>query len=196
MSVHIKTRGGVGESIRRIDGQPKVLGQFEYASDLHRDNMLWGETLRSPHPHAWIRSIDVSAAQSSPGVRAVITGADVPGRKTFGLDVQDPPVLAFEKVRYMGEAVAVVAAEQREQAREALKRIAVAYEELPALSDPERALEADAPKLHGHGNNIIRTLKILHGDPDAKADVWVEGYYETGMQEQAPLGPDAGLALT
>ncbi|MEO6795416.1 MAG: molybdopterin cofactor-binding domain-containing protein [Candidatus Dormibacter sp.] len=195
MSVHIKTRGGVGESIRRIDGQPKVLGQFEYASDLHRDNMLWGETLRSPHPHAWIRSIDVSAAQSSPGVRAVITGADVPGRKTFGLDVQDQPVLAFEKVRYMGEAVAVVAAEQREQAREALKRIAVAYEELPALSDPERALEADAPKLHGHGNNIIRTLKILHGDPDAKADVWVEGYYETGMQDQAPLGPEAGLAI-
>ena len=195
MSVHIKTRGGVGESIRRIDGEPKVRGQFEYASDLHRENMLWGETLRSPHPHAWIRSIDVSAAQSSPGVRAVITGTDVPGRKTFGLDVQDQPVLAFEKVRFMGEAVAVVAAEQREQAREALKKIVVAYEELPALSDPERALEADAPKLHGHGNNIIRTLKITHGDPEAKAEVWVEGYYETGMQDQAPLGPEAGLAL-
>ena len=195
MSVEVKTRGGVGDSIRRIDGQPKVLGQFEYASDLHRDNMLWGETLRSPHPHAWIRSIDVSAAQSSPGVRAVITGNDVPGKKTFGLDVQDQPVLAFEKVRFMGEAVAVVAAEQREQAREAIKKIVVGYQELPALSDPERALEADAPKLHGHGNNIIRTLKITHGDPEAKADVWVEGYYETGMQDQAPLGPEAGLAV-
>ena len=195
MSVDVRVRGGVGESIRRVDGLPKVLGEFEYASDLHRDGMLWGETLRSPHPHARIRSIGIEAAQSSPGVRAVILGTDVPGKKTFGLDVQDQPVLAFEKVRYMGEAVAVVAAEQREQAREAVKKIVVDYEELPVLSDPERALEADAPKLHGHGTNIIRTLRILHGNPDAPADVWVEGYYETGMQDQAPLGPEAGLAV-
>jgi len=195
MSVDLNVRGGVGASIRRVDGQPKVRGQFEYASDLHRDGMLWGETLRSPHPHAWIRSIDISAAESSPGVRAVILGRDVPGKKTFGLDVQDQPVLAIEKVRYMGEAVAVVAAEQREQAREAVKKIVVDYEVLPALSDPERALQADAPKLHGHGNNIIRTLRILHGNPDAPAEVWVEGYYETGMQDQAPLGPEAGLAV-
>ena len=195
MSVDVRVRGGVGESVRRIDGQPKALGEFEYASDLHRDNMLWGETLRSPHPHALIRSIDISAAESSPGVRAVILGPDVPGKKTFGLDVQDQPVLAFEKVRYMGEAVAVVAAEQREQARAALKKIVVDYEELPVVSDPELALQADAPKLHGHGNNIIRTLRILHGNPDAPADVWVEGYYETGMQDQAPLGPEAGLAV-
>ncbi len=195
MSVDLRVRGGVGESIRRVDGLPKVLGEFEYASDLHRDGMLWGETLRSPHPHARIRSIDIAAAESSPGVRAVILSVDVPGKKTFGLDVQDQPVLAFEKVRYMGEAVAVVAAEQREQAREAVKKIVVDYEELPALSDPERALEADAPKLHGHGTNIIRTLRILHGNPDAPADVWVEGFYETGMQDQAPLGPEAGLAV-
>ncbi|MDQ6882939.1 MAG: molybdopterin-dependent oxidoreductase [Candidatus Dormibacteraeota bacterium] len=195
MSVDVKIRGGIGESIRRVDGVPKVLGEFEYASDLHRDNMLWGETLRSPLPHARIRSIDIQAAQSSPGVRAVILGTDVPGKKTFGLDVQDQPVLAFERVRYMGEAVAVVAAEQREQAREAVRKIVVDYEELPVLSDPERALEAGAPKLHGHGNNIIRTLRIIHGDPEAKADVWVEGYYETGMQDQAPLGPEAGLAV-
>jgi len=195
MSVHVRVRGGVGESIRRVDGLPKVRGEFEYASDLHWDGMLWGETLRSPHPHARIRSIEIEAAQSSPGVRAVILGGDVPGKKTFGLDVQDQPVLAFEKVRYMGEAVAVVAAEQREQAREALKKIVVDYEELPVLSDPERALEADAPKLHGRGTNIIRTLRILHGNPDAPADVWVEGFYETGMQDQAPLGPEAGLAV-
>ncbi len=195
MCVNVRVRGGGGESVRRIDGQPKARGEFEYASDLHRDNMLWGETLRSPHPHALIRSIDVSGAESSPGVRAVIVGRDVPGKKTFGLDVSDQPVLAFEKVRYMGEAVAVVAAEQREQARAALKKIVVGYEELPVVSDPERALAADSPKLHGHGNNVIRTLRILHGNPDAAADVWVEGYYETGMQDQAPLGPEAGLAV-
>ena len=195
MSVNVRVRGGVGESVRRIDGRPKALGEFEYASDLHRDNMLWGETLRSPHPHALIRSIDISAAESSPGVRAVLLGRDVPGKKTFGLDVQDQPVLAFEKVRYMGEAVAVVAAEQREQARAALKKIVVDYQELPVVSDPELALRPDSPKLHGHGNNIIRTLRVLHGDPDAAADVWVEGYYETGMQDQAPLGPEAGLAV-
>ena len=195
MSVNVRVRGGIGESVRRIDGQPKARGEFEYASDLHRDNMLWGETLRSPHPHALIRSIDISAAESSPGVRAVILGRDVPGKKTFGLDVQDQPVLAYEKVRYMGEAVAVVAAEQREQARAALKKIVVDYEELPVVSDPELALRPESPKLHGHGTNIIRTLRILHGNPDAQAEVWVEGYYETGMQDQAPLGPESGLAV-
>src|SRR5205807_4242819 len=164
-------------------------------SDLSREGMLWGATLRSPHPHARIRSIDIQAAVSSPGVLAVLLAGDVPGKKTHGLDVADQPVLAWDVVRYAGEPVALVAAEDLELAREALKKIVVDYEVLPAVTDMEAALSPDAPRLHGKADNIIRTLRILHGNPDAKADVWVEGSYETGMQDQAPLGPEAGLAV-
>ncbi len=194
MSVRVGVRGGIGESVRRVDGEPKVRGEFEYASDLSREGMLWGATLRSPHAHARIRSIDTQAAVCSPGVSAVLLARDVPGKKTHGLDAADQPVLASDVVRYSGEPVALVAAEELELAREALKKIVVDYEVIPAVTDMEAALKADAPRVHPQGN-IIRTLRILHGNPDAEADVWVEGYYETGMQDQAPLGPEAGLAV-
>jgi CO/xanthine dehydrogenase Mo-binding subunit len=194
MSVEIRRKGGVGESVRRVDGVPKVKGEFEYASDLRREGMLWGATLRSPHPFARIVSIDTSAAVDAPGVCAVLTHADVPGKKTFGLDVQDQPVLAMDLVRYAGEAVAIVAAEDPELARAALKKIAVHYNVLTPITDMEQALEKTAPSVHPQGN-IVRSLTIVHGDPNTRADVWVEGMYETGMQDQAPLGPEAGLAV-
>ena len=194
MSIDIRRKGGVGESVRRVDGVPKVRGEFEYASDLRRDGMLHGATLRSPHPHARIVSIDIAAAIAAPGVRAVLTHADVPGKKTFGLDVQDQPVLAIDVVRYAGEPVAIVAAEDPELARAALKQIDVNYEVLTPVTDMERALEPNSPSVHPQGN-IVRTLQVVHGDPNASADVWIEGSYETGMQDQAPLGPEAGLAV-
>jgi CO/xanthine dehydrogenase Mo-binding subunit len=194
MSVNIRRQGGIGESVQRVDGIPKVKGEFEYASDLRRDGMLWGATLRSPHPYARIVSIDTSAALETPGVCAVLTQADVGGKKTFGLDVQDQPVLATGVVRYAGEAVAILAAENPELARAALKKIAVNYKVLTPVTDMEQALEPAAPSVHPQGN-VVRTLTIVHGDPNAQADVWVEGMYETGMQDQAPLGPEAGLAV-
>ena len=194
MSVDVRRQGGIGQSVRRVDGVPKVKGEFEYASDLRRDGMLWGATLRSPHPHARIVSIDTTAALTAPGVFAVLTHADVPGKKTFGLDVQDQPVLATDVVRYAGEAVAIVAAEDPELARAALKAIAVNYKVLTPVTDMGQALEPTAPPVHPQGN-VVRTLTIVHGDPSAPADVWVEGMYETGMQDQAPLGPEAGLAV-
>jgi xanthine dehydrogenase D subunit len=196
MSVTVgeRLRRGVGESVARIDGEPKVRGRFAYASDLRARGMLWGHTLRSPHPRARIVSIDVSAALAAPGVRAVLLHEDVPGKKTCGLEFADQPVLASDVVRYQGEPVAVVAAEHPEQARRAAGLIAVEYEPLPPLVDMEAALEPDAPRLHPFGN-VLRHVRIVHGDPDARADVWVEGYYETGMQDQAPLGPEAGLAV-
>jgi len=194
MSIDIRRKGGVGESVRRVDGVPKVKGDFEYASDLRRDGMLFGATLRSPHPHARIVSVDVAAAAATPGVCAVLTHSDVPGKKTFGLDVQDQPVLAIDVVRYAGEPVAILAAEDPELARAALKKIAITYEVLTPVTDMERAPEPTSPSVHPQGN-IVRTLQVVHGDPDAPADVWVEGTYETGMQDQAPLGPEAGLAV-
>src|SRR2546430_11376091 len=99
MSVNIRRQGGVGESVRRVDGVPKVKGEFGDASDLHRDGMLWGATLRSPHPHAQIISIDVSAAAAAPGGSALLAHADVPGKPNFRLDGQDQPVLAREVER-------------------------------------------------------------------------------------------------
>jgi CO/xanthine dehydrogenase Mo-binding subunit len=132
---------------RRIEGAEKVTGRALFAADLKRDGMLHAAILRSPFPHARIVTVDVGAAQRAPGVRAVVTGADVrPAR--IGRRVQDWPVLAWERVRFVGDRVAAVAAETREQADAALAAIAVEYEELPALFDPESALAPDAPPLH------------------------------------------------
>ncbi|HEV8374413.1 MAG TPA: xanthine dehydrogenase subunit D, partial [Actinomycetota bacterium] len=97
--------GGVGESPRRPDGALKVKGEFAYSSDLWAEGMLWGATVRSPHPRARIRSVEVAEALATPGVLAVLTHEDVPGRKTYGLEIPDQPVLAWEDVRYQGEAV-------------------------------------------------------------------------------------------
>ncbi len=188
-------RGGVGEPARRVDGVPKVTGSFDYGSDLRADDMLWGATLRSPHASARIRSIDTSEARRSPGVACVMLAGDVPGKSTFGLEYSDQPVLAADVVRYEGEPVALVAAERLEQARRAAALIEVDYEPLPALVDMEEALRPGAPTVHDLGN-VLRHVHILHGDPEgAEADVWVEGYYETAMQDQAALGPEGGLAV-
>jgi CO/xanthine dehydrogenase Mo-binding subunit len=132
---------------RRIEGESKVTGRARYAADMRRDGMLHGAILRSPYAHARIASIDVSAARALPGIRAVVTGADVrPAR--LGRNIQDWPVLAWERVRFVGDRVAAVAADTREQADEALARIEVDYEELPAVFDPDSAVAADAPILH------------------------------------------------
>ena len=186
--------GRVGESPRRPDGPPKVRGEFAYSSDLKVEGMLWGATVRSPHPYARIISIDMSAALSLPGVHAVLTHEDVPGRKVYGLEIQDQPVLAIDVVRYWGESVALVAAASPETARRAAKLVNVEYEVLAQLTDPEFALTDAAPRLHPDGN-VTRHVRIRHGDQNARADVVVRGEYEIGMQDQAPLGPESGLAI-
>src|SRR5437870_7038993 len=184
----------IGESVLRADGPAKVRGDFIYSSDLHVDGMLWGATVRSPHPYARIRSIAGCAARSMPGVHAVLTPEDVPGSKLDGLEIQDQPVLAFDVVRYWGEAVALVAAGHPEQARRATQKVRVEYQVLSPVTEPEQALSANAPQLHPDGN-VTRHVKIRHGDQVARADVVVRGEYEIGMQDQAPLGPESGLAV-
>jgi CO/xanthine dehydrogenase Mo-binding subunit len=197
--------GRIGDLVLRADATPKTTGEFAYSSDLWAAGMLWGRTLRSPHAHARIRSIDVSEAVTMPGVHAVLTHDDVPGAKRYGLEFPDQPVLAFDRVRYVGEPVALVAAEHPEQARRAAERIVVEYEPLEPVVDMERALEQ--PPIHeerwtaGHGYreddrpNVVRHLVIRHGDPDVEGDVTVSGFYEVGMQDQAFLGPESGLAV-
>ncbi|MDP8946834.1 MAG: xanthine dehydrogenase subunit D [Actinomycetota bacterium] len=194
----VSTPGRVGEHTTRSDGVPKVKGEFEYSSDLWMDGMLWGATLRSPHPHARVWSIDTSEAGAMAGVRAVLTHEDVPGRKVCGMEIPDQPVLAWERIRYQGEPVAIVAADHPETARRALEKIAVEYEVLEPLTDAEEAMSEGAPKLHLSGN-LLRHIHTVHGDvasAAARADVVVvEGEYEVGMQDQAFLGPESGLAV-
>jgi CO/xanthine dehydrogenase Mo-binding subunit len=198
-------RGVATPAARRSDATPKVTGEFAYSSDLHAADMLWGRTVRSPHVHARIVEIDVSEAVAMPGVHAVLTHDDVPGRKLYGLEFPDQPVLAIDRVRYFGEAVAIVAAEEPEQARRAAAAVRVEYEPLEPIVDPERATEL--PPLHvdwpveRHGDsdeakpNVVRELTIRRGDPDAAGDVAVSGYYEIGQQDQAFLGPESGIAI-
>ncbi len=197
--------GRIGESVIRADATPKVKGEFAYSSDLSAPGMLWGHTVRSPHAHARIVEIDIAEAVGLPGVHAVLTHADVPGEKRYGLEFRDQPVLAIDRVRYFGEPVALVAADHPEQARRAAERIRVLYEPLDPVVDMERA--TDGPDLHpdrlthGHGYrddprpNVVRNIVIVHGDPGTEGEVSVEGVYETGIQDQAFLGPESGLAV-
>jgi CO/xanthine dehydrogenase Mo-binding subunit len=197
--------GRVGEAVIRRDAVPKVAGEFVYASDLHAAGMLWGATVRSPYSHARIAAIDVSEAVRLPGVHAVLTHEDVPGQRRYGLEFPDQPVLAFDRVRYFGEPVAIVAAEHPEQARRAADRVRVEYEPLRPIVDARLALQAEA--LHpdrptmGHRYrddprpNVLRHLVIEHGDAEAQGEVSVSGEYEVGMQDQAFLGPESGLCV-
>jgi len=130
----------------------------------------------------------------APGVKAIITANELPTRALFGLMKLDQPVLASGRVRYVGEPVAIVAAETAEEARLAARAITVRYEPLAAITDPVAALQPNAAKLHQKGN-VIEDVLVEHGDPDARADVVVQGEYELGMQDQAALGPEAGLAI-
>ena len=187
-------RGGVGDSPPRPDGDLKTRGEFAFSSDLWADDMLWGATLRSPHPRAWIRGIDVTQAVALPGVYAVLTHEDVPGSKVYGLEIADQPVLAIDEVRYQGEPVAIVAADHPETARRAVDRIVVDYEVLPPVTDAEAALRPDAARVQP-GGNLLRHVPVRKGDPAARAAVVVTGEYQVGMQDQAFLGPESGLAI-
>ncbi|GAA1237195.1 molybdopterin-dependent oxidoreductase [Kitasatospora nipponensis] len=201
-------KDGIGGSPLRPDGTLKVKGEFAYSSDLWHEDMLWGMALRSPHPRANILSVDISDALRTPGVYAVLTHEDIPGEKFYGLEIQDQPALAIDKVRYHGEAIAIVAADHPETARRAVKKIKVEYEVLTPITTEEQALH---PEVHGyvhepheyksHGSgNICHSQKLVYGlgvtdEVKALADVIVRGEYEVGMQDQAFLGPESGLAV-
>ncbi|MFI9030678.1 xanthine dehydrogenase family protein molybdopterin-binding subunit [Streptomyces sp. NPDC053560] len=204
-----KTPAGIGASTLRPDGTLKVTGEFAYSSDMWHEDMLWGFTLRSTVAHAEIRSIDTSEALAQAGVYAVLTYDDLPTAvKNYGLEIQDTPVLAHGRVRHHGEPVALVAADHPETARRAAAKIKIDYAELPVVTDEASALAEDAPLLHPGRNdhhaghvphpNIVHRQPIIRGDADEaakRADVIVTGEYDFGMQDQAFLGPESGLAV-
>ncbi|CAL9399079.1 xanthine dehydrogenase family protein molybdopterin-binding subunit [Streptomyces pilosus] len=203
------TRGGIGESTLRPDGTLKVTGEFAYSSDMWHEDMLWGHILRSTVAHAEIVSIDTGEALATPGVYAVLTYDDLPTDvRHYGLEIRDTPVLAHGKVRHHGEPVAIVAADHPETARRAAAKIKVDYRELPVVTDEASATAPGAVLVHenrddGHAGhvphpNIVHRQPIVRGDVEEarrRADVIVEGEYTFGMQDQAFLGPESGLAV-
>lgn len=187
----------VGQSVVRTEARDKVMGKLAFGADLPQEGFLHGKMLRSPYPHALIKSINTEKAKSLPGVVAVMTAKDVPGRNGFGAILPDQPVICGDKVRFVGDGVALVAAESEKIAQAALELIEVEYEPLPAVYDPRDALKEDAPKIHEKGN-LLSFNKLRKGDVDKgfeEADVILERTYEVPFLEHAYLEPDIGLAV-
>jgi len=187
----------ISRPLPRPDAVEKVTGKGIYADDLYVEGMLYAKALRSAYPHARLRRVDVSKARALPGVVAVLTAEDIPGRKNCGVHEIDWPVLCYDKVRYVGDAVALVVAESEEIASQALELIAVEYEPLPVVTGPKEAAAPDAPPIHEQGN-VLAYYHLENGDIEAgfaQADVIVEREYTTQMVEHGFLEPEAGLAV-
>jgi CO/xanthine dehydrogenase Mo-binding subunit len=180
----------VGHDVRRVDGIEKVTGAARYIADVKLAGTLEARVLRSPYPHARIVNIDTSRARALPGVFAVVTGEDTPKRR-WGSFQNDQYVLAVEKVRYVGDEVAGVAALDEATAEEALSLIDVEYEELPAVFDPVEAMAEGAPQIHEQKpRNISSHFVVVRGDPDAamaSADLVLEDYFESRVQWHAAM---------
>ena len=173
----------IGRSTPRMEGESKVTGGEQYTADLTLPGTLWGRVLRSPFPHARITHIDASAAQQVPGVMAVLTGVDLTGVR-YGRRLYDVPVLAEDRVRFAGERVAAVAAVDRDAAEEALLRIEIEYEELPAVYDPLDALEPNAPILHPDVNSYTGLPRPLDTVTNAFVrDTWGKGDVAVGFAQ-------------
>jgi xanthine dehydrogenase D subunit len=186
--------GHVGARLTRSDGPAKVSGTFLYSSDLAVEGMVHGATVRSPHASARILRIDARGALAMDGVHAVLTADDLPGDRLVGSVVPDQPVLAFDRVRHHGEPVAIVAADDPATARRAAAAVVVDYEPLAPIVRVQDALADGADALHP-GGNLLRSVPIVRGDPSATGAVVVAGRYEVGVQDQAFLGPESGLAI-
>jgi CO/xanthine dehydrogenase Mo-binding subunit len=189
----------VGKNIFKVDAQEKVTGKAIYSDDIYFDDMLHLKIKRATHPHAYLHRINISKAEKLPEVVKIITAADIPKVKNFGLIIKDQPVLIGigQKMRYMGDALAIVIAETKEIASKAVNLIEVEVEKLEIISDPLRAMEKDAPLIHKDGN-ILATHYLEKGDIKkgfAQADVIVENEYKTTFIDQLPLQVEAGVAF-
>ncbi len=190
----------VGRPVPPQEVVDKVTGRAKFADDYAFPGMLIGRTLRAAYPHARIKRIDTSKARALPGVCAVLTHQDVPGQNRHGLIYADWPVLCDDKVRYMGDAVAIVAAEDADIAARALELIEVDYEPLPVVTDPEYAHSPDAPLVHEEWEtgNLLKHIKVRHGDVEqgfAESDVIIEREYRTPTVEHAFMEPECSIAV-
>lgn len=194
----------VGESVVRVDAIGKVTGETLYPGDINLPNQSYMKILFAHRPHAIIKRLDTSKAEQYPGVLAVFTAKDVPNNE-YGLIMPDQPVLCgpgstkpfADRVRFIGDQVALVIAETEAIAAEAMKLIEIEYEDLPIITDPLKAMKEDAILLHpDKGSNIFGRYRIRKGDVEKafqEADVIIEAFYQTPAQEHAYLQPEAGL---
>jgi CO/xanthine dehydrogenase Mo-binding subunit len=186
----------VGTHQRRVDARGKVTGSALFAEDYNRPHQLIGRVLRSAHPHARVLRIDTTGAERLPGVAAVLTAGDIPGSKAFGIVRQNQYILADDRVRYLGDGVALVAAVSRAVAEEALALIRVDYEILPVLSDPEVAMKPEMPAIHGDSNVFVHH-KVRKGNVDRgfeEAEFIIERRFKTQFIEHSYLEPESVLA--
>lgn len=186
----------VGESVIREDAIPKVTGRAVYGADLYKPGMLFGKVLLSSEAHALIKQIDTSEAEAMDGVHTVLTAKDIPGANVYGIALPDQQVLAEKKVRFYGEPIALVAADDPYLAEEAVSKIKVEYEPLPGVFDPIEALKPGAPQVQPDGNLLLHT-RVRKGDYKAgfdEADVIVEDVFRTHGQDHAPIEPEAGIS--
>jgi len=189
----------VSKNIYKVDARDKVTGKAIYPDDIYFDDMLYLKIKRATHPHAYLRKLDLSKAEKLPGVVRIITAADIPQVKNFGLIIKDQPVLVGigQKMRYMGDALAIVVAESKDIASRAVNLIEVEVEKLEVISDPLRAMEKNAPLIHQDGN-ILATYYLKKGDIKkgfAQADLIVENEYKTSFLDQVPLQVEAGVGV-
>jgi len=186
----------IGKGERRVDALGKVTGRAKFAADYNAGHQLYGKVLRSEYPHARILGIDTSKAKQLEGVEAVLTAQDIPGEKVIGIVVKNQAILAVDKVRYLGDGLALVAARTKEIAEAAVKLIKIDYEPLPVVSDPEAALAPDASRIHGEDNTFVHH-KVRKGDVAkgfAQADFIIERRFRTPCIEHSYLEPEAVLA--
>lgn len=174
--------GKIGQPLGRIEGPAKVTGEAKYTADVLLPGMIWGKVLRSPLPHAKIVSIDTQEAEQMPGILAVLTAKDLPDLLTGRL-VYDMPVLAIDRVRFIGEKVAVVAAEDPDMAEDALASIDVEYEEMPAVFDAHEAMKSEAPLLHPDYRSYAHAPQKFFSDiPNVHSHVtWELGDIDKGF---------------
>ena len=189
----------LGQSVPKKDAATKVRGSRRFPQDFNMEGQLHAMVVWSEHPHARVVRIDTSRAEALPGVVRVITAKDVPVNE-YGIIVQDQPVLAGEgdKVRWVGDRIAIVVAESEKAAREARQLVEVEYDPLPVVSDPREAMKPESPLVHEERgeSNVFRHIKIRKGDWEkgfAEADVVVESYYITPYVEHVYMQPDAGI---
>ena len=187
----------VGHSVPKIDALDKVLGRAVYSEDISFPDMLYGRVLRAGIPHAVIEEIDVREAKALAGVACVLTAKDIPGVNRYGIAYQDQVALAQDKVRYIGDPVALVAAETEEIAKDAVKAIRVRYRPLPVITNPREGLAEGAVKIHEKGNLLLHT-KLRKGDVTkgfTQADVIVENTYKTQVVDHAYIETESGVGM-
>jgi len=186
----------VGIEIPKVDVLEKALGETKYGADLPSRDPIYLKVVRSPKPHAKIVRIEMGEALKGPGVERVFTAKDIPGKNQVGTITKDQPILALDRVRYIGDPVALIAAKTEETAEEAAQRLVVVYEDLPSVTHPEEALQPHAPMIHEKGNLLLE-FHVVKGDVQKGfkgSEVIVEETYTTTWVDHAYLEPDAGIS--